>query len=62
MICKILIGTVIDTVQLPNTFYKQVPAQTFVSHRWQPEVECFLFWHGFAPYYGQEELLLMTVA
>ena len=34
----------------------------FVSHRWQPEIDCFLSWHGFALYHGQEKLLLMTVA
>ena len=28
----------------------------------QPEVKCFLVWRGFAPYQGQEKLLLMTVA
>ena len=25
-----------------------------MSHGRQPEVECFLFWRGFAPYNGQE--------
>ena len=28
----------------------------------QLEVECFSFWRGFAPYRGQEKVLLMTVA
>ena len=44
-------------------FWQQgVLAQTFVSHGRQPEVQCLLFRRGFAPYHGQEKLLLMTLA
>ena len=29
-----------------------------MSHGRQPEVECFLFWRSFAPYHGEEKLLV----
>ena len=34
--------------------------ETLVRHGRQPEVECFLFWRGLAPYHEQEKLLLIT--
>lgn len=46
------------TVSQRSTNNRELKHKTFVSHRWQPEVKCFLSWCGFAPHNRREKLLL----